>query len=389
MSSFSYFCVHNSLLHAKAIEYINNSYLMKKRNVWKKATMIRLAKKSFRRKLKSKKKKRERNRSLIGLNTEKRAEKKQKKILENLFRDYQHIKAPSIFSLTRNTEETLKFISNIESCFKKKKKVFINLKQVTDIANGAIVVLLSILVKFKTNKIDFNGNYPKNNNAENILVKSGFFKYLYQREIEMQDAYSFEHKICTHANKKVDSKLSEEIIQKASKFIWGEERRCTGIQRVFLELMQNTNNHASTKGQGEQHWWATVHHSSKEKKVSFSFIDFGVGIFESLANKKSGNKFFDAINKVKNSFNFETNSELLKLLLNGDVHRTVTGKYYRGKGLPGIFEACKNNKISNLIVISNDAMADYTNNSYITLNNKLSGTFVYWELNENNINIKD
>jgi hypothetical protein len=79
----------------------------------------------------------------------------------------------------------------------------------------------------------------------------------------------------------------------------------------------------------------------------------------------------------------------LKLLLQGEVHRTVTGKYYRGKGLPGIFEACKTNKISNLIIISNDALADFSNDKFISLKNKLSGTYVSWELNENNINIKD
>jgi hypothetical protein len=259
---------------------------------------------------------------------------------------------------------------------------------VNEIAHGAIVVLLSILVHFKTNKINFNGNFPKNPKAKNILKNSGFFKYLYE-DFGEQETYSFENEICTHANKRANSELSDEIIKKASRFIWGEERRCTGVQRVFLELMQNTNNHASINVQGEKHWWATMNNSENDKSVSFSFIDFGVGIFESLAKKKEDNKFFDAINKVKNVFNFKTNAELLRLLLNGEVHKTVTGKYYRGKGLPGIFEACKNNKISNLIIVSNDAFADYSNNAFISLNNKLSGTFVYWELNKDNINIKD
>ena len=348
----------------------------------------RLAQKSFKRKLRSKQKKKQRNRSFIGIQTKTRKELNRNRNAKHQFSNYTHIKAPTYFSLTKNTEETLEFISKIENCFKNRKKVFVDLSHVEVIANGAIVVLLSILVQFKSNKIEFNGNFPLNTEAKNVLKNSGFLKYLF-KNIDEQDIYTFENEICTHANKKVNSELSENIIKKASMSIWGDERRCTGVQRVFLELMQNTNNHASIYKQGEKHWWATVNHSQVDNKVNFSFIDFGVGVFESLANKKEDNKFFDAYNKVKKVFSFTTNAQLLKLLVDGEVHKTVTGKYYRGKGLPGIFEACKNNKISNLIIISNDALADYSNNKFISLTNKLSGTYVYWELNENNVNIKD
>jgi hypothetical protein len=361
---------------------------MEKQNKYWKQRSKRLAQKSFRRKLRSKQKRKSKNKSIIGVKSEQRKDVNRGKNIKRRLSNYKQIKAPINFSLTKNTEETLGFIGKIEDCFKHKKKVFVDLSHVEVIANGAIVVLLSILVHFKTNKIDFNGNFPKNSKAKNILKNSGFFKYLYT-DINEQEVYTFENEICTHANKKANSELSEKLIKKASKYIWGEERRCTGVQRVFLELMQNTNNHASINKQGEKHWWATVNHSENNKKVCFSFIDFGVGIFESLANKREDNKFFDAINKVKNVFDFTSNAELLRLLLHGEVHKTVTGKYYRGKGLPGIFEACVNNKISNLIIISNDAIADYSNNKFISLKNKLSGTYIYWELNENNINIKD
>lgn len=362
---------------------------MSKKNIeHRKQVNKRLAEKSWKRKLVSKEKKKQRNRRLSGVNIIRRKEISARAQLRRGLSQYRHIKAPEYFSLAHNTEETLSFINKIENCFNHKQKVFVDLSRVDKVANGAIVVLLSILVKFKTNNIDFNGNFPKNQVALYALQNSGFFKYLY-KNIDKSESYSFENDICTHANKKVSSELSEEIIQKASKHIWGEERRCTGVQRVFLELMQNTNNHASLNQQGEKHWWATVSPIANENKVTFAFIDYGVGIFESLSNKPKENKFFDAINKVKNVFNFTSNAELLKLLLNGDVHRTVTGKYYRGKGLPGIFNACKKNKIANLIIVSNDAIADYSTNTYKKLSSKLSGTFVYWELNEECQNIKD
>lgn len=360
---------------------------MKKRNQHKKWILKRLAEKSFKRKLRSKFKKRQRNKQLLSVNKQQRKEKNINKSIGQHFADYEKIKAPKVFSLTQNPEESLSFIAKIESCFKKKRKVFVNLNEVEIIAHGAIVVLLSIMIKFKENRINFNGKKPKNQKISDNLKKSGFFDYLYKDDFQIQEEYSFENEICTHGKKKVDSKLSDEIIKKASNFIWDEERRCTGLQRVFIELMQNTNNHASLTKTGEHHWWATVYYSREDKKVCFAFIDYGVGILKSLENKKDG-KFFGVIPKIKELFNPNSNADLLKLLLNGEVHKTATGNYYRGKGLPGIFDACKNNKISNLVIISNDAIADSANNKYEILSNKLSGTFVYWELNSNNNNIK-
>lgn len=361
---------------------------MKKNKVWKQKIEQRRAYKSFKDKLRFKQYKKQKNKDLLGINSQRRTSINHNNKIKEHFNDYRHIKAPANFSLIHNTEEVLNFISKVEECYKEKKKIFINLSSVEVLGHGAIVVLLSKLVQFKTSKIDVNGNFPKTKNAETLLRKSGFLDYLYEK-IEEKDEYSFDNKICTHATKNVAPELSDKIIQNASISVWGDVRRCTGLQRVYLELMQNTNNHASANNPGEKYWWSTISYKKEDNKVCFSFIDFGVGIFESLTNKQDGNKFFGAIEKVKQKYKYGTNAELLKLLLNGDVHKTATGHYYRGKGLPGVFTANQRNQISNLKIISNDAYADPTNDKYVKLKNNLSGTFIYWELNENNINIKD
>lgn len=321
----------------------------------------------------------------------KRKEREGRYNLRSKYSDYKWLKAPSNFSLINNAEESIKFIDKINSYYEKRKKVFINLEFVESIGHGAIVVLLSKMVQFKANNVLFNGNFPKNEKARKVLDKSGFFDNLF-KEFNVQDTYDLSpisNSIYTHAQKNVNSELSETIIQKASTSIWKKERRCPGLQRVFLELMQNTNNHASFNTSGEKHWWMSINYKKEENKVCFSFLDFGVGIFESLANKKHGNKFYGAINKIKELFSPENNSDVLRLLLSGEVHKTVTGHYYRGKGLPGVFNANKKNAICNLRIISNDAYADPSNNDYRKLNNGLTGTFIYWELNENCINIEN
>lgn len=335
------------------------------------------------RRIRSKEKKKTKRRLLQG----KSKEERQKFILEDRFKDYSKIKAPSNFSLTENTEESLRFIAKIEKCLEERIKVFVNLTDVESIAHGAIVVLLSIMTKFKYNHIDFNGNFPKNNKAKKALVDSGFFDELYKQNYSNKPSYAFcRNKVLTHAGKVVDSNLADKIISEISNLIWGKPRRCLGVQRVYLELMQNTNNHASFDSKGLHHWWTTVQYDETSKKAYFSFIDYGVGIVNRLRNDEHG-KFYNIIPRIRELFNPQNNAEMLHLLLKGEIHKTSSGKYYRGKGLPCLFKACEDNKICNVVVIANDAKVEYADNKSIKLDNSFSGTFIHWELNCENENI--
>jgi hypothetical protein len=174
----------------------------------------------------------------------------------------------------------------------------------------------------------------------------------------------------------------------ASITIWGEKRICKGLQRTLLELMQNTNNHADIEEKGAKHWWLSVNHDKRNKKVSFYFVDYGVGIFESLKSKPAGNKWFGWFEKLKEKILHGGNEDILRLLLNGEMHKTVTGLPFRGKGLPGIKETLDRKQISGLLIISNNVYADAGKQKYLRLSNQFSGTFVTWELNEKNINSK-
>lgn len=305
------------------------------------------------------------------------------------YKNYVWISPPKIFSMVDNTEKSIQFISKLERCFSDNKKVFVDLSSVTDIGHGALVVLLSIMMKFKFNSIDFNGYMPKDTIALQILKSSGFFQELYAKKGHrgLSDTYKLEkHHFFTHANKIVDASLSSDIISSISKLIWGKTQRCPKLQRVYIELMQNTNNHASLEGHGMQHWWTTANYDPERNTGCFSFIDYGVGILSSLKEDKKG-KLYKALDKVKQIFQPNSNADFLRLLMTGEIHRTASGKYFRGKGLPGIYQACVSNQISRLVVISNNTMANFANNTFTILRNEFSGTFVYWELAPENNHI--
>jgi hypothetical protein len=342
------------------------------------------ASKSHRRKLHFKKQKRLRNKGEQGLNEEKR---KYKRAFEDKFADYNKIKAPENFTLIGNPEPVIDFVTKLQNCFDNKQKVFVVLRNVKKIDYDAIVVLLSTMVRFKSKRIGFNGDFPSDKTANDILTESGFFKNLF-KQFKDEERYNINtnqnNLIHTHAYKNVDSVLSSKVIEQASQTIWGGKRRCQGTQRTFLELMLNTNNHATFGKEGDKHWWLSVNHRKKEKKVCFSFVDYGVGVFKSLENKPEDNKFYGAINKMRSIFGFTNNAELLKLILNGELHKTVTGAYYRGKGLPGIYDAFMRNSFSNLVIITNDVYADIYKGIFKKINSNFRGTFIYWELNESN-----
>lgn len=298
--------------------------------------------------------------------------------------------APGHFSLIQNTNEVLKFIAKLKYCYDARKPVHVSLQEITEISYDAIVVLLSILIKFKTNGIKFNGRLPSDVSVKKILLESEFFKYLNQ-PIQDEERYHLgEHSsIHTHAWKDVDSVLGDSIIRGATRTVWNETRRCQGIQRTLIELMLNTNNHADDSRQGEKHWWLSVHHDKLNRKVSFAFIDFGVGVFTSLNNKREGSKFYKILEKIKESYSFGANADLLKLILDGTLHRTATGKPYHGKGLPSIYRALERNQLSNLNIITNDVHANVSLNKFEALESVFSGTFVYWELNQENHSCND
>ncbi len=300
------------------------------------------------------------------------------------------IRPPKNFSFVANSNEVIGFINKVFECFLKRQKLFIRFREVEHIEYDALVVLLSILVRFSSHNIQFNGDFPVKRLPAAVLKSSGFFEYLYEKFM-IRDSYVLNAKsrIHTHASKHVDPSLGKTIIRDSSETIWGENRRSQGVQRAFLELMQNTHNHAEIGKEGDKHWWLSASHSKSKKKVLFSFVDFGVGVFKSLDSKKEGSKWGAWKKLMPQKHKYSNNAELLKLILNGELHKTVTDKPYRGKGLPGLKLLLERNQISNLYIITNDVKADVKNDIYNILDSNFSGTFVFWELNEQNLSCND
>lgn len=313
--------------------------------------------------------------------------------------DYKHlnekgldVKAPRIFSLLKNPEETIHFLNKLERCLMNRQKVWVVLKGVKEIDSGAIAVLFSVMELYTIKRVPFNGDHPLDEEAYKKLHESGFFTELYRsNRNRIEYRTGVDNHIFARSNKKVESELGLPVMKEASEVIWGEKRICKGLQRILVELMHNTNNHAGGLGsKGDERWCLSVSHDKENKQVKFVFVDYGIGIFNSLSEKDKDNKWYGWQDKIKVhlglSLTSTTNDLLLQKLLSGEIHMTVTRKEFRGKGLPGIKQVLDRNQISNLFVITNNAYADVSNGKYKLLGRNFSGTFLYWELCYSNEN---
>lgn len=312
--------------------------------------------------------------------------------IARLFPGYKQIRAPATLSLLYNESVTLNFLRKLQVSYNEKKKVVVLLDDVINITTDAILVLLSSMVQFKASKIGFNGTRPRDAMCAFKLESSGFFKHLFSApSMREQDKYSFKKMnnfIYTHGQKTVESPLADKLIKYASEVVWGEPRRCPGIQTTLVELMHNTHDHAGEL-KGEKHWWISVEHDEQTHEVTFSFIDFGVGIFRSLANKKQGEPLYGALDYIVQHFPLvTTESDRLRLILEGKVRLTQFNEYYRGKGLRNIYLKHQRNQISDLFIISNHASFKANNNDYHTIKNEFTGTFISFKMNRNTYNLQ-
>jgi hypothetical protein len=312
--------------------------------------------------------------------------KKSRAKYNNLYAGFVRIKAPIDFSLINKPEKVIEFITKLKVQFDKGKKVFIEMEQVDNIDYSAIIILLSIMIRFKSERILFNGSFPNTTEVKKIFLASGFFKILDRKYITNRERYEFgdPNTIHTHGGKHVDDAISHAIMYKISPIIAGKLGVYKGLHRVLIELMQNSFNHAQPGKEGDKHWWLSVNMDEDKKIAKFSFVDYGVGVFESLNNKPAVSRWYNwrTIMKLIDS---ETNANILRKILDGELHSTVTGEEFRGKGLPGIKETMDRNLISKLYIITNDVFTNVKENKYVTLNNNFQGTFVYWEIDQSNL----
>ncbi len=115
-------------------------------------------------------------------------------------------------------------------------------------------------------------------------------------------------------------------------------------------------------------------YNEPEKAItSYSFLDLGVGIFESVVVK-------NYLKRIRGTILYP-NINLVDDLLKGKIpSRMEEDKEIRGKGIPQIVRHSQSDHFKSFYIIANDVKIDLKNQSKEQLNFNLNGTFLYWEL---------
>lgn len=271
-----------------------------------------------------------------------------------------------------NPEGVIEFVSTLASSARRGKILFVDLSRITRISPDAILLLLSTIKSKKLKKcLTVRGNEPTDPKVRATFSQSGFYAYVAQKPKGHREDQSL-GLLKKHEGKRVREDICAQLVQHATKMIYGKPQKNGGIYRALIECMANTRDHASAEGKEQEAWWASVDFDADKKIARFAFLDNGVGIFKSI-------KWRNFANQVNLAMLFGNQASLLKDLLDAELG-SRTGLPYRGKGLPAIKTAQARGHMKNLQLLTNKAHINVTTGETKLLKSEFRGTCLTWEI---------
>lgn len=289
---------------------------------------------------------------------------------------------PKTFDFRAGRDATLRFFEQLLRQLGRRKSVYVDMSEVTHVEESALLSLVAYCERYKRAGVSIMGNYPLDPVTRTRVQGSGFVEAIYEKAFRVREQYSKTgNSFLSHASKVVQSERTAELVEDVARRLWGDARFCPQVQRVLVELMQNTNNHASGNDPGQRHWWLSVHFEEQESAAYFAFVDVGVGVFGSLSAKDPRDFWWAWLLRTRELLlSRANNASVLSLMLDNSLHRTVTGESFRGKGLPALFEVCQRNGVTDLRILTNDVYAAVSEGMYLPITPGFTGTLVSWKV---------
>lgn len=286
---------------------------------------------------------------------------------------FKNIKAPENFSLINNTEQTIEYFAKAHEELKMRHPVNFDISNIYTLTTDAIAVQIA---KIKDVRFHFKsgimGNEPKDTNLKKLFQQSGFYEYVNSSIYRPTSS----NKLLIHkiTKNKVEPKLAKEACLLGIRHTFKNEEIFEPLYDIIIEIMQNANNHAG-KTKGIYDWWLHVYNHPDSSKTSYTFLDLGVGIFESLPVQTFKRNVLEFVG-------LKSNLDLVGKLFAGEI-KSRTSRPERGKGIPQVFECSQDIAFEKFILISNNIYADLKTQNYKLLKNNFDGTLFYWELVDN------
>jgi hypothetical protein len=279
------------------------------------------------------------------------------------------------FELLVNTKEVIDYISVLKSYRKVNhlvKTVFIDLSKVINIDIGSVSLLLSSIKELNIYEVNIKGNLPINEKAKQFIIKSGYLEHMSNLSKKLRKdirTFTSDNLILMSGASKSESRKIGECIKKSIGILSGISHHYPPVYGMIQEMNGNSVEHAYRK---KKHWLLGVNIDTINNKIIFTYTDNGYGILNTMKRKFSA--------KINDFFKGKNDIEVLNGLFDREYNSRFKEQYNRNKGLPVIKKAVVNDKVKNLLVITNGVYLHFNNNSSLQLNSPFKGTFYYWEL---------
>ncbi len=268
---------------------------------------------------------------------------------------YVLVTPPKIFSLTKNTEDTMRFFMYFAKELERKeqgKTFFVDSSKVEQVTADALIYLIAILENEQLNKkmrYIFTGNYPDNGEAKKVYAESGFNDYV---ESKMRKLPKSTDKMCIISGTRNQSKTARDLCDFLIRTLGKNRVQIQPMQRILIELMSNVYYHAYEKNSFmAKKWYLYAEHIGE--KVNCIFVDTGKGIARTVRKNFK--------EKIERLFGVGTkDSELIESAFRGEF-RTQTGEGHRGNGLSSVKKNAKNALFEGFEVVSGHGRCAYPN----------------------------
>ncbi|WP_192820427.1 hypothetical protein [Rufibacter sp. LB8] len=258
------------------------------------------------------------------------------------------------------------------------KKFRISLAKVEEIDFATISILKCIFEEAKSYGIVFEGTLPKSQKCKDFLTNSGFLNNLYSsqdfHEIQIKgngNYFSLEKKQGKLTKK--DFENFENLSIEAYQHVFGVDGYSDQIITLLKEIGGNVIEWSNSYNQ----LWQIGFYKDNDR-VIFNVTDLGKGILESL--------YISQKLKMIDLFFFRDSLQILSRAFERR-YGSLSQEINRNKGLPSIKRIFDENKITNLIVVTNEVLLNFKQPKKSIIlqksNLKFHGTFYQWELDKN------
>ena len=282
--------------------------------------------------------------------------------------------SPDNLSLVDNTNAVIEYINDCKVLLHKKEKVVMDIENVQNLSPDAIALLAACAndANYSGKYGKLSGNAPKEPRLLKLFAESGFYKFVSSSKLMKSVQKQEVNLLHKESHFQVQPEIAKEACLYGTKHVFSSTEPFSDLYEMIIEAMSNTNNHANKKQEGTTKWWLYTY-NDPNGKTCYSFIDLGVGIFNSLPVNR--------YKKLTNWIGISHNVDLVQDLLDGKIKsREIIDNDLRGKGIPQIARNSQQDVFGRAYIISNDVKINLKTRDAEKLKSNFQGTCLYWEL---------